>query len=370
MQPDDLVSCPGVLALELAPGETPTHLSLERDQADALAAFMAEDLRALLPGIEEGRLAVAGAHFDSSELLRPGFPTFTTLDSLAVRIEGGVLAFGTHDGHMPAEPLVPDAALAGGALRLIPWTVLVDPQLAETLGPAMETELVGRGEIGERTADYLMRQLGMRLEHARYFSRHDLMALVCVHYEHVNMAPLWALIEAALLSPESAEQTMSAHGLVWRLADGHAHAQTPGQWLAGHAKPVGDERAHALAGIVFELRQYAALLAAHHIPLAFADSHYDAEHAFVVETLAEPDPTLGDAQLFAHEAPGLGVVALSVAQTRSGRAHILANAWPLSSRLDPVGDYLAEHFDCAAEPERLGRVQLDKTGQLGIPDAK
>lgn len=368
MQPDDLVSCPGVLALELAPGDAPTRLSLERDEADALAAFMADDLRALLPGIEQGRLAVAGAHFDSAELLRPGFPVYTTLDALAARMQGGVLAFGTHDGHMPAQPLVPEAALAGGALRLIPWTILVDPQFAETLGPAMEVELVGRGEAGERTADYLMRQLGMRLQHARYFSRHDLMALVCVHYEHVNLAPLWALIESALLSPDRTEQTLSAHGLTWRHTDGHALAQTPGQWLTEHAKPAGEERAHALAGIVFELRQYAALLSAHHIPLAFADSHYDADGAFVVETLAEADPALGQARLYAHEAPGLGVIALSVAQIQSGQRRMLANAWPLSPQLDSAYQYLAEHFGCAAQPERLGRVLLDKTGQLGIPE--
>src|SRR5699024_7700529 len=142
MQSDDLVSCPGVLAWELTPGETPNRLSLERDEADALAGFMADDLRALLPGIEEGRLAVVGAHFDSTELLRPGFPVFTTLDNLAARMDGGVLAFGSRDGHMPAEPLVPENDLAGGALRLIPWTVMVNPQLAETLGPMMETELV------------------------------------------------------------------------------------------------------------------------------------------------------------------------------------------------------------------------------------
>lgn len=368
MQPDDLVSCPGVLALELAPGDVPTRLSLERDEADALAAFMADDLRALLPGIEQGRLAVVGAHFDSTELLRPGFPTYTTLDALAARMEGGVLAFGTHDGRMPAQPLAPEAALAGGALRLIPWTILVDAQLAETVGPAMEVELVGRGEAGERTADYLMRQLGMRLEHARYFSRHDLMALVCVHYEHVNLAPLWTLIEAALLSPERTEQALSAHGLAWRHADGQAHAQTPGQWLAEHAEPAGDERIHTLAGIVFELRQYAALLSAHHIPLAFVDSHYDADGVFVVDTLAEADPALGQAHLYAHEAPGLGVIALTVAQMHDGHANVLANAWPLSPQLDAACHYLAEHFNCPTQPEQRGRVQLGPAGQLGIPE--
>lgn len=369
MQSDDLVSCPGVLALELAPDEQPERLSLERDEAETLAGHMADDLRGLLPGIEEGKLVVAGAHFDSTELLRPGFPAFTTLDGLAARMNGGVLAFGTRDGHMPAQPLVPDPSLTGGALRLIPWTIMVNPQLAETLGPAMETELVGRGETGTYTADYLMRHLGVQLEHARYFSRHDLMALVCVHYEHVNLASLWQLIEAALLAPEREERVLSAHGLAWRHADGHARAQTPGRWLAEHADAAGDELAHTLAGIVFELRQYAALLAAHHIPLAFESGDYVAAAACVVETLAEPDLALGPARLYAHEAPGLGVVALSVAQRQGGRVHMLANAWPLSPDLKRTCYHLAEACACEAEPEYLDTLLLDTDGQLTVPAA-
>ncbi len=369
MQSDDLVSCPGVLALELAPGEQPQRLSLERDEAEVLAGFMADDLRGLLPGVEEGKLVVAGAHFDSTELLRPGFPVFTTLDGLAARLEGGVLAFGARDGHMPAKPLVPDPALAGGALRLLPWTIMVNPQLAETLGPAMEVELVGRGETGTHTADCLMRHLGVQLEHARYFSRHDLMALVCVHYEHVNLATLWQLVEAALLSPDREERVLSAHGLAWRQADGRAIAQTPGQWLAGRVGEGGDARAHELAGIVFELRQYAALLAAHHVPLAFESGRCDSGDACVTESLAEPDPALGPARLYAHEAPGLGVVALSVAQRRDNQVRMLANAWPLSPDLGRIRRQLADAWSCDAEPDYLGHVHLDAAGHLTVPTA-
>src|SRR5699024_529577 len=196
---------------------------------------------------------------------------------------------------------------------------------------------------------------------------HDLMALVCVHYEHVNLAPLWTLIEAALLSPERSEQTMSAHGLSWHQDTGNAIAQSPGQWLADHADPANAEQAHALAGIVFELRQYAALLAAHRIPLAFANADHDADNAFVTDLLCDPDPALGTARLYAHEAPGLGVVALSVAQAQPGQPRVLANAWPLSPRVDAACRQLADRFDCAAEPERLGRVLLDDRAQLTVP---
>lgn len=367
MQPDDVVSCPGVLALELAPGAQPERLSLERDEAETLAGFMAEDLGKLLPGIEEGKLVVAGAHFDSTELLRPGFPVFTTLDGLAARLDGGVLAFGSRDGHMPAKPLVPDPRLAGGALRLVPWTVMVHPQLAETLGPAMEVELVGRGEAGTQTADFLMRRFGVRLEHARYFSRHDLLALVCVHYEHVNLASLWQLVEAALLDPDSTEHVMGARGLTWHLDDGRAIAQTPGQWLAARAGTPDEERAHELAGIVFELRQYAALLGAHAIPVGFETGTLDADTTCITESLAEPEPALGPARLYAHEAPGLGVVALSVAQCKDDRVRLLANGWLLSPDLERARRHLVETLDCESDVISLGRIHLDDAGHLTVP---
>ncbi len=368
MQPDDVVSCPGVLALELAPGAQPERLSLERDEAETLAGFMAEDLGKLLPGIEEGKLVVAGAHFDSTELLRPGFPVFTTLDGLAARLDGGVLAFGSRDGHMPAKPLVPDPRLAGGALRLVPWTVMVNPQLAETLGPAMEVELVGRGEAGTQTADFLMRRFGVRLEHARYFSRHDLLALVCVHYEHVNLASLWQLIEAALLDPDGDdEHVMGARGLSWHMRDGRAVAQTPGQWLAAQSGKPDGERAHDLAGVVFELRQYVALLGAHTIPVGFDTGTWDADAACVTETRADADPSMGPVKLYAHEAPGLGVIALSRAQHHGDAVHMLSHTWLLSSNLEHVRRHLADTFGGPAEMERLGRVSLDAAGHLMVP---
>ncbi len=367
MQANDLVSLPGVLALELEPHGQPARLALERDEADQLAAFMADDLRVLLPGVEQARLAVVGAHFDSAELLRPGFPCFTTLENLAARVEGGVVAFGSRDGHMPAAPLAPEPALAGASLRLVPWTMLASPEQAADLGPAMEKELVGRGEIGTRTADFLMRSLDMRLEHARFFSRHDLLALVCVHYEHVNLAPLWALIETALLSPEREQATVSAHGLGWRYADGQAHAQTPGAWLRAQTNHASANREHDLAGIVFELRQYTAMLSAHHIRLAFESGHYDAGESFLVEPLAEADASLGSPELFAHEAPGLGVMALSVAQTGAdGQPRLLAHAWPLSPQLDAVCRHLADTWGCPVQAQRLGRVLLDADGQLTV----
>ncbi len=372
MNRDALISCPAVLAMELPAGANPAHTMLSREQADVLAELVAQDLRDLLPGVEEGRLALVGAHFDAVELLRPGFPLFNTLQQLATRLpreaaDAGVVAFGSHEGRMPAPALTPDSTLGGGAMRLVPWTLLAPPQLADALGKQMEVELVGRGEAGARTADFLMRQLGVELEHVRYLSRNDLMALTCVQYEHVNLAALWQLLEAALLAPESAESALTAHGLPLRYTRGQVTAQAPADWLTAAGRH-GDAHsdAHTYAAIIFELRQYAALLDAHRLALQIEHAERQADGRFWLQTLAAADATLEPPQLFIHEAPGLGAVTVTVAQCAGQRSHLLAHAYLLAGDAETVCTQLREQFDASSPPQRLGRVHI-ADGCLDVP---
>ncbi|MET4569475.1 hypothetical protein ABIE04_001802 [Rhodanobacter soli] len=370
-----LLALPVVLALEPVAGEPPAPLTLSRDEAAELASLVAADLHALVPQVDAARLALAGALFDQVELLRPGFPVWATLDELARRVPRGhlenVVAFGSHEGHMPAQPLEPSPVYAEGPMRLLPMSLLAPAALAEELSGQLEIQLVGRGEAGTLTADWLMRRLGIRLEHVRYLSRNDLLALTCVQYEHVNLAPLWALLETALLTPYREEATMSARGLVLRYADGKVLVQSPAQWLAAQT---GDamERAHGFAGIVFELRQYAALLDAHQLPLQLqldAAQQTEATHGYLLETLAAADPGYDAPTLFAHEAPGLGVIAITVAQRGDGgHARALAHAYPLQPQaLGPLLALLADRYGSAGELHALGRVVLDGDGRLGAP---
>ncbi|MGF6495264.1 hypothetical protein ABIE56_003463 [Luteibacter sp. 621] len=368
---EPLIACPAVLALELVPGEAPDRLELTRDEAQELAALMAQDLKDLLPGVEASRFAVAGALFDGVELLRPGFPVYATLDELARRIprvttQGGVVAFGTHEGHMPAQPLVPDPRYAGGPMRLVPWMLLAPAELADDLGQAMERELAAKGEAGSRTADFLMRTLGIRLEHARYLTRDDLLALTCVQYEHVNLAPLWTMLEAALLTPYRDETALGSRGLPLRYSEGRVSVPGIAGWFAREGTQ-GQNPTHELAGTLFELRQYAALLAAHHVPL-----HLEGDPAssagYLVEALAEADPAQPAPQLYAHEAAGLGMAAITVAQPVPGKARVLAHGYPLEpNALAPLLEALATRYGTDAELHTLGRVLLDDTGALTAP---
>ncbi|MHA6205622.1 hypothetical protein ACXU4B_14455 [Dyella soli] len=370
MEAQTLVALPVVLALELSAGDTPSRRTLSRDEAAELAALVAADLHALVPQVSEARMALAGALFDAVELLRPGFPVWATLDELARRVPRGhlenVVAFGSHEGHMPAQPLEPEAIFGDGPMRLLPMSLLAPEALAESLSERLEVELVGRGEAGPRTADWLMRTLGVRLEHARYLSRNDLLALTCVQYEHVNLAPLWTLLEAALLTPYREESTMSARGLALRYVGGRVEVQSPSAWLHGQSGDVA-QRAHDFAGVVFELRQYAALLDAHHLPLVLPGG--EAAAGYLLETLAAAESGYDAPALYAHEAPGLGVVALTLAQRgEGGRARVLAHGYPLHPRaLGPLVAELADRHGIAPDVHALGSILVDATGQLGAP---
>jgi hypothetical protein len=369
---NDVVACPAVLALELAPGDTPSRLMLTREEAQELAALVAEDLRSLLPGVETSRLAVAGALFDAVELLRPGFPVHATLDELARRIprvigEAAVVAFGSSDGQMPAQPLVPDPTYAGGPMRLVPWTLLAEEGLAEELAARIETELVGRGEAGARTSDFLMRTLGVRFEHARYLSRNDVMAMTCVQYEHVNLAPLWTLLEAALLTPYKEESALTLRGLPLRYEAGRVWAPPLATWFAEQADGASDDAAHELAGILFELRQYAAVLNAHGIAFGFEGTAPTTGYA--LEAIAEPNPTLGTPGLFAHQARGLGVVAVTVAQTQgSAEPRILAHGFPLAGdAMDAMLQALHARYQADDTIAELGTLFLAPGRRLAVP---
>jgi len=376
MDAQSTVALPLALALELSEGEAPSKRTLDRDQAAELANLVAADLHALIPKVDAARLALAGTLLDSAELLRPGFPVWAMLEELARRVPRGhldnVVAFGSHTGQMPAPVLEPSAAFAEGPLRLLPMSLLAPPELAGELSDALEDQLLGRGEAGRRTADWLMRSLGMRLDHARYLSRNDVLAMASAQYASVNLAALWQLLEAALLAPDQAETAMSARGLGLQFAGGRVLAQSPARWLAAQAGE-DRQRTHDFAGILFELRQYAVLLDAHGVPLRLqpgATGTNAAGPGYLIDGIAEAEPGYGQPELFAHEAPGLGIVAVTVAQRAGGAARVLAHGYPLRPEaLGPLLATLADHYAAQGSVQALGRVWLDAEGRLGAPAA-
>jgi hypothetical protein len=188
-----------------------------------------------------------------------------------------------------------------------------------------------------------------------------------VQYENVNLAALWSMLEPALLTPEQPETAMSARGLPLRYADGAVQVGSPVAWLATQT---GDEatRAHAFAGLMFELRQYAPVLKAHRLPLRLEQG--EAADGWLLETLAAPDAALAPPVLVAHEARALGTVAVTAAQTDvHGQPRLLAHGYPLEPpALGSLVAVLAARYGIEPALHAQGRVVLDAQG-LSAPAA-
>lgn len=265
----------GALALETT---TPLRTTvLPRDAAATLAEHVAGDLQRLLPGVDRLDLALACAAFDPAELLRPGWPRHAALAQLALGAPGRgaarVLGFGAVDGAMPPG-LAPDPALAGGALHLLPFALLGDSDDVIAIGRAMEERLLDTGMADAATALCAQTLFGTPLEHVRYLSLHDLCALTAMQYEHAGLGPLWPLIEAALLAPETEEWLDAAPEPLARYADGDVRLALLDidAWADRGFAPAGaDARTLSRHFDAFQMRQrqFAAVLGAHGIAVQF-----------------------------------------------------------------------------------------------------
>ena len=213
----------GALALELRGDAPVAHAALAQAEAGELAGHIARDLASFAPEAAQLQLVTVGAHYDPVELLRPGWALHRELDQLAAQAPkevplgrppgdatGRIIAFaaspkgtsfGAHDGQLPGA-LAPSPDYFGGPLRLVPFVLGGDPGIVAGVGDRFERELIERGMAGAATALAAQEAFGMQVEHARYLTAHDLAAMTALQYEHAGLAPLWPLLETALLEPD------------------------------------------------------------------------------------------------------------------------------------------------------------------------
>jgi hypothetical protein len=279
----------GALALELAPGNAGSRDALPQREAGVLAAAMARDLALFAPEAAGLECVMAGAHYDPVELLRPGWPVHHELHQLAARAPGAtpasgrIIAFGTHEAQLPGA-LTPAAEHAGGPLRLVPFVLSGDAAVVARVGDVYERDLMERGMAGAETALIAQEAFGLRVEHARYLTLHDLCALTAMQYEHAGLAPLWPLLETALLSPDREAWLDAPPEPLLHYAAGEARIAlfSPDAWR-GHYRP----KDHAIEdGAILERafghfearqRQFAAVLTAHGVPVTFVHCDDSAE---------------------------------------------------------------------------------------------
>jgi len=280
----------GVFALELANGESPRRHALSPGLAGELAVRVGRDLARLVPSVESLDLSFAAAHFDPAEALRPGWPLHQRLQELRVRAPGQkrgprVLAFGADaEGEVPL-PFQAESALVGGGLRVLPFLLSGPADVVAEVGEALEEQLLQFGMAQADTALLAQEGFGASIEHARYLTAHDLAAMMAMQYDHQNLAPLWNLVESALLAPGNEEWLDAAPEPLLRLHEGEVRMALfdPAGWCDYYAH--GKDDCERLRGIyeqyLMRQRQMAAVLEAHGIPVLYvhAESGQNARQA-------------------------------------------------------------------------------------------
>ena len=267
-----------VMALEWMPDGPAPRTALAQDDAGLLYERIGHDLALLVPEVADLDLVVMGAHFDPAEVLRPGWPVHRRLHELRERAPGRnagarIIGFGADvSGDIP-QPLQADATLQGGVLRVLP--LLLAGEGAARVGEQLENVLVDRGMARAETALLAQDSFAARIEHARYLTVHDLAAMTALQYEHMGLAPLWTLIETALLAPSEQAWLDAPPEPLIHLTGGEARVAlfSDDAWRERYAPGENDPDRLARMRGFFEarVRQLAAVLEAHGIAVTFVD---------------------------------------------------------------------------------------------------
>ena len=286
----------GALALELRGDAPVARAALAQAEAGELAEHMARDLASFAAEAAQLQLVTVGAHYDPVELLRPGWALHRELDQLSARAPGDttgrIIAFGAHDEQLPGA-LAPSPDYFGGPLRLVPFVLGGDAEVVARVGDRFERELIERGMAGAQTALAAQQAFGLQVEHARYLTAHDLAAMTALQYEHAGLAPLWPVLETALLDPDGEAWLDAPPEPLLRYADGEARVAMfePLAWKQRYAPDAPCdtpefreklERQHQ--HFQARQRQIAAVLAAHGVPVNFVHCAADTDARASLQT--------------------------------------------------------------------------------------
>ncbi|MDX1381362.1 MAG: hypothetical protein R3233_09585, partial [Xanthomonadales bacterium] len=359
---------------------------LARNDAEQMLQHVAADVRALLPDVADCSLIAAGALYDQTQVLRPGFPVFEALEATAAdrspkaAFRPTLVSIGSDNGKMPDAALQPDDAIPLGLLQLLPVVVHGPAGTVEALGRAMEYRFLEEGQLSAHSALWLQTAFDIRLTHARLMTLTDLSAMLRMQLDHFGFLPLWELLDAALSGqPGSlAVTTPSGKAWEWRGDAVHTRFETFDHWAnEGGGAGLGTARM-ALAGgygdWTREVRQYLSTLRAHRVPVRFhlPDADRPLEGTFFRE-LSPVEASRGDATVTHHSFGDLGTVAVT-AVTAQG----VENFYPLGAR--GLNDIQAHLRQCAQDglsvafpgtivyDERSRRLRPDQVGDRAGAD--
>ena len=257
---------------------------LAENEAEQMLAHLATDLEGLLPGFTQCKLATAGALFDQTQVLRPGYPVCTALEHVLVSAGNSPgddpgrpvrITLGAQHNAIPLAALQPEDAIPLGILQLLPMAVSADATRLAELGTAMEDTFLETGQVSAHTARWLESAFAIKINHARFMTLMDLNAMFRLQLEHFGFLPLWQLLDAALneQKEECVVEVESGQEFTWRGGAVHADFQTFDHWSQSgsgiHVDSYRGKLAGAYADWTRVLRQYLTTLAAHRVPLEF-----------------------------------------------------------------------------------------------------
>ena len=102
---------------------------LDRGEAEQILAHLSTDLAGQFAEIKSCALSLAGALYDQTQLLRPGYPVFSCLESMLGasfgdrQFQASLLSFGSESGRMPEQELQPSSDIPLGLLQTLPIVV-------------------------------------------------------------------------------------------------------------------------------------------------------------------------------------------------------------------------------------------------------
>jgi hypothetical protein len=294
--------------------------------AEQLLSHLAADLTTLLPDIRHCSLAAPGALFDQTQILRPNFPAFASLESLVSSgsrdggFRPGLISIGTELGKIPIPHLQPLDDIPLGLLQLLPVVVHGEAGRLSKLGQTMEHLFLEQGQISAHSAQWLETAFGVSANHARFMTLTDLSAMFRLQLEHFGFLAMWELLDAAMGGHEErlGVKTESGQAFEWRDERVYTQFETFDYWAASG---LGAERAsftQVLAGEYAEwtreMRQYLTTLRAHGVELCFhlpgEDGKTLAGSYFREKSVHEPSADA--ATVTEHSFAELGTIAVSV----------------------------------------------------------
>lgn len=385
-----------LIAIEVDPTRSLPRLApLDRENAEKLGDAVAEDWQKMLPQAAECALVMAGAVYDQTQVLSPGFPLYRTLTELYEgqlqgEFEPAFMALGAADGAMPRPQLQPALERLTGPMLIVPLAVVGPESKVIELARAMEETLVANGQVSANTALALNATFGFDLVHAQYLTTNDLAAMLSLQLSNVGLPELWDLLEGALYAPDEPLWIETEAGGQLALIEGHAEAlfQSFDQWAAGPGKTHDDEElAHRYASYLRTQRQVTVTLNAHGVPVRVFPLEQPVENLAAWTELRsslkpadESDPVWvevavdgprdGPLQITQHSVPELGSVAITLQWSdAAGNVHRRENHYPLL----PAGvKSLMSRVQALEVDERCysypGCIVFDQEQRVLVPD--